>query len=137
MHTSNPDLRFKWLWLLIGYGAIVLVVYLSLTGDPVKVNQVVPYQDKVLHMLAYFLLAFWFAQIYHVWQHVLFWLVFFLGLGLLMEYLQGFSTARHAEVGDMIANAIGVAIALVLSRTRLRYTLVRFERLLGRQAGNG
>jgi VanZ family protein len=132
MQAANPELRFKWLWLLIGYGSIVLVVYLSLVSDPVSIANVMPLQDKVLHMIAYFFLAFWFVQIYHVRQHMMFWLAFFLCLGLLMEYLQGLGAARYSEVGDMVANMLGVAIALVLSKTRLRYMLVGFERLLGR-----
>ncbi len=130
MRAVNPELRFKWLWLLLGYSLIVLVVFLSLTSDPVQVDTGLPYQDKVLHILAYFALVFWFVQIYHVRQHVFFWVVFFLCMGLLMEYLQGFESERYAEVGDMVANVLGVAIALVLSRTRLRYTLVRLERLI-------
>jgi VanZ family protein len=132
MQAANPELRFKWLWLLIGYGSIVLVVYLSLTSDPIELDAGFLHQDKLMHMLAYFLLAFWFVQIYHVRQHVIFWLAFFLCLGLLMEYLQGLGTARYSEAGDMVANTLGVLIALVLSKTRLRYMLVGFERFIGR-----
>ena len=132
MQAFNPELRHKWLWLLIGYGLIVLVVYLSLTSDPIKVGGVVPYLDKLVHMLAYFSLVFWFMQIYHVKHHVYFWVVFFLCLGLLMEYLQGFESERYAEVGDMVANTLGVVIAVVLSRTRLKYLLVSFERFVSR-----
>ena len=131
MHAViNPEFRFKWLWLLIGYGLIVLVVYLSLTGDPIQIDSRLPYQDKLLHALAYFVLAFWFLQIYHIKHHMVFWAVFFLCLGVSMEYLQGFDPARNSEAGDMAANAIGVVIALVLSRTRLRFMLVRLERFI-------
>ena len=89
-----------------------------------------PYQDKLFHTLAYFVLAFWFLQIYHIKHHMVFWAVFFLCLGVSMEYLQGFDPARYSEAGDMAANAIGVVIALVLSRTRLRFMLVRLERFI-------
>ena len=130
IRAGNPELHFRWLWLLIGYSLIVLVVYLSLVSDPVPIDTGLPYQDKLLHTLAYFSLVFWFMQIYHVRQHVFFWVVFFLCLGLLMEYLQGFESGRYAEAGDMVANALGVVIALVLSKTRLRHTLVRLERLI-------
>lgn len=130
MQAANPELRFKWLWLLLGYSLIVLVVFLSLTSDPVQVDTGLPYQDKLLHTLAYFALAFWFVQIYHVKHHMFFWLVFFLCLGFVMEYLQGYDSARYSEVGDMVANTLGVVMALVLSRTRLRYMLVRLERFI-------
>ena len=128
--ASNPHLRFRHLWLLIGYAMILLVVYLSLTSTPVRLDTGLPYQDKLLHMLAYFSLAFWFMQIYHVRRYLLRWFVFFLLLGLLMEYLQGFDARRYSEVGDMIANVTGVALAAVLSRTRLRFVLARFEQYL-------
>ncbi len=130
METTNPRLRYRWLWLLIGYGLIVLVVYLSLTSDPVQVDTGLPYQDKLLHLLAYFSISFWFMQLYHIKQHVFFWLAFFLGLGLLMEYLQGFDPARYGEAGDMVANALGVVAAMLLSRTRLKFMLVGLERFI-------
>ena len=109
---------------------IVLVVYLSLTSTPVRLDTGLPYQDKLMHLLAYFALAFWFMQLYHVRRHMLRWFVFFLLLGLLMEYLQGFDARRYSEAGDMIANATGVVLAAALSRTRLRFTLARFEQLI-------
>ena len=109
---------------------IVLVVYLSLTSNPVQIDTGLPYQDKLLHMLAYFTLSFWFMQLYHVRPHVYFWLGFFLFLGFLMEYLQGYDSARYAEAADMAANALGVVAALLLSRTRLKFILLRFERFI-------
>jgi len=56
--------------------------------------------------------------------------VFFLCLGLLLEYLQGFDSNRYSEVGDMIANTLGVVAAAALARTPLRYILVRLERYI-------
>ncbi len=44
-------------------------------------------------------------------------MIFFLCLGLLLEFFQGFDPKRYSEVGDMVANTLGVAAALVLSRT--------------------
>ncbi|MBE9563646.1 MAG: hypothetical protein IMF17_00270, partial [Proteobacteria bacterium] len=60
-----PDLRLRFLWLAIGYGLVVLVVYLSLTSQPVDLELNVPYEDKFFHALAYFTLMAWFSQIYH------------------------------------------------------------------------
>ena len=130
MIVNNPELRYRKLWLVIGYAMIVIVVYLSLTSDPIQIDTSLPYQDKLLHMLAYFALTFWFMQIYHIRQHVMFWLIMFLFLGVFMEYLQGFDPGRYAEAGDMVANVLGVAVALALSRTRMRFMLTGFERYL-------
>jgi len=130
MEIMNPELRYRKLWLSIGYLLIVVVVFLSLTSNPVQVDTDLPYQDKLFHALAYFSLTFWFMQIYHIRHHVFQWAIFFLCLGLLLEFFQGFDSKRYSEVGDMVANTLGVAAALVLSRTRVRFMLVRFERYI-------
>jgi VanZ family protein len=131
MEKLNPDLRYRKLWLLIGYLMIAFVIYLSLTGSPIQIDADLPYQDKVFHALAYFVLTFWFMQIYHIRHHVVRWIVFFLSLGLVLEYLQGFDPRRYSEMGDMAANALGVMLAAGLSMTPLRHALVRLERHLG------
>ena len=130
MESVNPELRYRKLWLIIGFLLIAMVVFLSLTSKPVQIDTDLPYQDKLLHALAYFVLTFWFMQIYHARHQVFRWVVFFLCFGLLLEYLQGFDPKRYSEVGDMLANALGVSVALVLSRTPLRFMLVRFERYI-------
>lgn len=131
MQAVNPELRYRKLWLIIGCLLIFLVVYLSLSSSPVEIDTDLPYQDKLFHTIAYFLLTFWFMQIYHIRHHVVRWVIFFLCLGLLLEYLQGFDPHRYSEIGDMAANTLGVVAAVVLARTRLRYSLVRLEQYLG------
>jgi VanZ family protein len=130
MEMMNPELRYRKLWLIVGYLLIALVVYLSLTSSPVQIHTNLPYQDKLLHALAYFSLTFWFMQLYHIRQYVFRWVIFFLCLGLLLEYLQSFDPKRYSEVGDMVANTLGVILGLSISMTPLRYTLVKFERFL-------
>ncbi|MGB5517953.1 MAG: VanZ family protein [Gammaproteobacteria bacterium] len=135
MQSTNPELRYRKLWLIIGYLLIILVIFLSLMSSPVDIDTDLPYQDKLFHAIAYFSTTFWFLQIYHIRHHVVQWVFFFLCLGLLLEYLQGFDSNRHSDIGDMVANALGVAAALVLSRTRLRFMLMGFERYFVRNAG--
>lgn len=130
MQVVNPDLRYRKLWLGIGYFLIILVIFLSLTSSPVEIDTELPYQDKLFHALAYFSLTFWFMQIYHIKHHVIRWAIFFLSLGLLLEYLQSFDPERYSEVGDMVANALGVMLGVGLSMTPLRYILLKFERYI-------
>ena len=130
MQAVNPDLRYRKLWLGIGYLLIILVIFLSLTSSPVEIDTELPYLDKLFHALAYFSLTFWFMQIYHIKHHVIRWAIFFLSLGLLLEYLQSFDPERYSEVGDMVANTLGVMLGVGLSMTPLRYTLVKFERYI-------
>lgn len=131
MATQNPDLRYRMLWLVVGYAMVAVVIYLSLTSRPIHIDTSLPYQDKLFHALAYFVITFWFIQIYHIRSHVVQWVIFFLCLGLLLEYLQGFDPKRYSEVGDMIANSLGVVAGAGLSMTPLRNSLVKLERYIG------
>lgn len=127
MQMANPALRYRKIWLIIGYLLIALVIFLSLSSSPVEIDTELPYQDKLFHAIAYFSLTFWFMQIYHIRHHVIRWVILFLSLGLLLEYLQGFDPARYSEIGDMVANTLGVLAGVGLSMTPLRYTLVKLE----------
>ena len=127
MAAENPALRFRGLWLLIGYGLIALIVYLSVTSDPPDINTGLPYQDKLFHMLAYFTLTAWFVQIFHARRHLNRWAIAFICLGLSMEYVQSFEPTRSTEFADMIANTIGVTLGYALSATPLKHVLIRFE----------
>ena len=127
MQSMNPELRYRKLWLIIGYLLIVLVIFLSLTSSPVEIDTSLPYEDKLFHMIAYFVLTFWFMQIYHIRHHVIRWVVFFFCLGMLLEYLQGFDSNRYSEVADVFANTLGVIAGVGLAMTPLRFTLQKLE----------
>jgi VanZ family protein len=123
-------LRLRSLWLAVGYGIVALITWLSLTSDPVTVDIDVPWQDKVFHTLAYFVLMLWFAQIYRAMPQRGWCVLGCLALGAAMEVLQGFNPARTMELADMLANASGVLLALLLARAGLDGLLLRLERLL-------
>jgi len=124
---SFPDLKLRFLWLAIGYALVVLVIYLSLRSDPVKITVGFPYEDKIFHALAYFSLMFWFAQIYHdKFQRNMIALVFIV-MGGSLEYFQSFDPSRMSEVGDLLANTLGVFLGFTLSLTGLKNCLSGFE----------
>jgi len=127
---TDPDLRYKSYWLVIGYALVALVVYLSLTSDPLDLNLGFENQDKLYHAFAYFTQTFWFSQIYYKKSHRGILVLVFLLLGGLMEYLQSFSPYRTADIADMAANASGVLLAFIATRGRLRLLLARIERLV-------
>lgn len=125
-----PELRFRFLWLAIGYTLVVLVIYLSLTSAPVDLEMNLPYEDKIYHALAYFTLMTWFSQIYHAsFQRTMIALIFII-MGVLLEYLQSFEPGRYAEFGDMLANTTGVALGFIVTLTAARNYLVKLESLL-------
>jgi VanZ family protein len=118
------ELRWFKLWSTIGWLLVVTVIYLSLTPHPIEVD--VEQGDKLGHSLAYFSLMLWFAQLYrrrlHVW-----WGLGFIVLGVVLEYLQGWSGYRDFEYLDMAADAFGVAVAWLLGGTALASLLSGLE----------
>ncbi len=126
MQQEKRVLHYKMLWLLIGYAMIAFVVMQSLTSSPVSVG--FELSDKLYHVVGYFGLMGWFVQIYHSKFGRLVWGVFFIAMGISLEFLQGMGGVRHFEVNDMIANATGVIIAWVLSGTVFSSCLLLIEK---------
>jgi len=125
---ENPVHRYQNFWLAIGYALITLVVYLSVTSNPPDPGIEIPNFDKVGHTLAYFLMMGWFAQIYHVKKQRIIYAISFVALGIALEYVQSFDPARMAEFADMVANASGVVIALLITRmSAFRLVLKKVE----------
>jgi len=120
-------LKWKYLWLIMGWGLIILVTTFSLSST---VPQTFDYKfsDKIGHILAYFTLMGWFSMIYHQnFQRILLLLSFFL-MGLLMEYLQSLTPTRYAEWQDLVANTIGIILAWLVMKTAVSRTLLKIER---------
>lgn len=131
MQEINPDFKYRSLWLFVGYSLVVLIIYLSLTGNPPQVDLGIEFQDKIYHVLAYFAMMGWFSQIYHVKTQRVVYATGFIIMGALLEYVQSFSPARYYETDDMIANMLGVAIAVLLAKkTAFRFILIRFEQFI-------
>ncbi|MFK7886444.1 MAG: VanZ family protein [Gammaproteobacteria bacterium] len=124
-------------WLTIGILLIVAVIALTLWPEPIGA---IPssMSDKTGHVIAYFTLMSWFAGLYPRQRHIL-WAVFFVLLGVGLEWLQSFVEIRMTELLDAGANALGAAIGLVLARLGLDQWCVWFERFTprGRNAAHG
>ena len=104
-----PD-QIRVLWRLLGWCGVGLLLLLSLMPAPPDIAGPLGW-DKAQHTLAYATLTLWFWQAYQPgWR----WVLFFLVLGAGVELLQAWSGYRSAELGDMLANAIGVGIGLSL-----------------------
>ncbi|MFW2372937.1 MAG: VanZ family protein, partial [Gammaproteobacteria bacterium] len=118
---SQRVLRYRSLWLFIGWSLVILVIYGSLTTKPVQLD--VRYFDKFSHLFSYFVLMGWFVQIYSKYSQRLFWTLFFVALGIALEYLQALGGVRYFEWADMLANSTGVLLALMLAPTRFANSL--------------
>jgi VanZ family protein len=107
-------LKYRKLWLVIGWTIVAMVWYLSLTPKPPEVG--IKLWDKLNHFIAYAVLMGWFGQLY--WQKTqrLFWFGFFAAMGIGIEVFQGMDVHRMFEYQDMLANMLGIVSAtLVLS----------------------
>ena len=124
---AGPDLKFRFVWLVIGYALVALVLYLSLTSQPINVKVGLPFVDKFFHAFAYFVLMVWFAQLYHdKFQRYMIALILII-IGVVLEYLQSFDAARMSEFADMVANTTGVVLAFSLTLTRAKNCLISIE----------
>jgi VanZ family protein len=121
------SLRYFTLWLALGWLAVVVVVYLSLTSHPVTVP--LRYGDKLGHLLAYGVLMAWFVQLYQRRGVLLLHALLFIVTGVVLEFLQGY-TGRYFEYADMAANTAGVVLGLIVSFTPWQSLLLRGERFL-------
>jgi VanZ family protein len=131
MDRYLTPLRFERLWIILGFGFVLLVVYLSLTPDPPDLGM--PEGLKVGHVLAYGWLMIWFAQIYRATGRRLMLAAAFCALGIVLEYLQGMTGYRGFEYSDMLINSAGVVLGLALARTPLQNGLRTLEAVLRAQ----
>ncbi len=110
---------------MIGWLLIAVVIYLSLTPHPIEID--VQQGDKLGHILAYFAMMTWFAQLYQRRSHWR-WGIGFIALGIGLEYLQGWSGYRDFEYLDMVADTTGVAAGWLLGGTAVAQALGGLER---------
>lgn len=138
MATSNKSfegrqLKYFWLWLVVGYLYVAYIVYGSLTPNPIDVH--IDDFDKVMHFAAYALLMMWFAMIFYKAKARVIHAVLFVGLGVGLEFAQQAGGVRYFEFSDMIANSLGVMTGYFVTRGCGKYHLFRIEqRLLNKAA---
>ena len=111
---ANP-LKLIRLWYALGAMMLIAVAAVSLMPAPdTGVN------DKVSHLLTYFLLAGWFGLLARD-RVILAWtLAALIAYGMLLELLQGQTGYRFAEWGDVLANSVGAGVGVTLFFTPLR-----------------
>lgn len=93
--------------------ALALLFFLALIPAP-DIVQFVSWQDKIEHAAAFAALSVlgWLGWPRHVWRIA----VGLLFYGALMELAQGLTADRFADFYDWIADAVGVAILIPLTR---------------------
>jgi VanZ family protein len=108
-------------WNIGGAALVGLVVYLSLTPNPPELLSFSNFSnaDKFEHALAYGTLTLWFCQIYTSARSRLIVSVLLVGLGVGLEYVQGWTGYRTFDLWDMAADAVGVLLGILFVYTPL------------------
>jgi len=99
--------KLRVFWLGIGWAWAAAIVWLSLTPSPPEPG--FEYGDKLGHFAAYALLMLWFGWLYQTQPARLGYVALWIALGIALEFAQGATGYRSLELGDMAANALGVA----------------------------
>ena len=97
--------KMKRVALLLGLIMVVGVFIVCLMPLQIKT---VENGDKIQHFLAYGGLMLWFGFWFP--SRLRLWLVLFIAMGILIEFLQGLTPYRSFSVADMLANSIGALL---------------------------
>jgi len=125
--------RFGKLWLVLGWMLVALIVVLSLWPNP---PELIGFEqsDTLTHIIAYSILMLWFANIYQQRPYQLRLAIGFFAMGVCLEFLQGMTEYRQFSYADMLANGIGILVALYFAKTRLATCLLHLDTWLARLA---
>ena len=86
--------------------------------------------DKMAHFISYSLLSAWFSLIVERRRSLWLILIGLIGYGLLLEWLQSFTSHRSGDMADAVANSVGVIVGLVFYFSPLRRVLRKIDRWL-------
>lgn len=112
MNSFAPALLRRF-WLGVGWFGIALLLYLSLTPQPPEIPVV--HGDKFGHALAYAVLMYWLVQLLVSTRQRRWLAAGLIGLGIAIEYVQGWTGLRTFDYFDMLADAVGVAFGGMLA----------------------
>ena len=125
MLEHHYRLRFRHIWIGMGWLLVLLIVYLSLTPRPPSLP--VEQGDKIGHALAYGVLMLWFAQLYLDARRRFILATLCVALGIALEFAQLFTDTRTFSIADMAADAFGVLLGWLAAPPRGFAFLRRLE----------
>ncbi len=126
---SKPVLRLAPLWWAIGWGLVLFICYGTLA--PAQYVPDLHLWDKLEHATAFFGMTCWFGGLVRRSRYPILavWMLIFGGA---IEILQGvMGLGRDMDFRDWVADAVGIALALVLLYLGLGRWAEFAERILG------
>ena len=123
--SRNPKVRPVWAG--VACALVFAVLYFSLTSTPPDLQG---RADKYGHIAGYAALMFWLMQIVAGVRSRILLALGLLALGVGIEVLQAYS-GRDLERGDILANAIGIAVGWLAGLPCTFNVLSRLRRALG------
>ena len=126
------ELKYRRIWLILGWGMVFLVAVLSLIPSPQVLGPMLP-SDIVIHLLAYSSLMLWFGCIYSTGRRYLVLGLALILIGIVLEFLQGMTSYRSFEYKDMLVDVFGVLLGWLLSMTRISSLLIFVEQRIMRR----
>lgn len=124
----QPLVRLRWHAWWVGLGALIMLwtLWMALTPDP-AITLTFPYGDKLLHATTFCCLMGWWGNVYRA-RHPRAWAALgCLAFGVFIEFAQWLDPPRDADVLDVLADGVGILVALPLLRTPLARVLASVE----------
>lgn len=126
----QPIQRLHWhtAWVVVGGLIMGWTVWMALTPDP-DITLPFAYGDKLLHTTTFACLMGWWGNVYRQRRPRVWAALACLAFGIFIELAQWFDPPRDADAFDVLADGIGILIALLLLRTPLASVLASVEAL--------
>ena len=130
----QTSMRLRWhrAWVALGGAIMLFVIWMALMPDP-GITLSFTYGDKLLHASTFCGLTGWWGNVYRGRRArgriVLGCLLF----GVFIEFAQWLDPPRDASGWDVLADVLGILIALLLLRTPLARVLAGLEARFGRK----
>lgn len=129
---TSVRLRWHGIWVALGGAIMLFVMWMALMPDP-SITLSFTYGDKLLHASTFCGLTGWWGNIYRGYPARAWVALGCLAFGVFIELAQWLDPPRDASGWDVLADAIGILLALVLLRTPLARVLANLEGYIERR----